>query len=311
MPTLKIPKVTLGFFILLVCGLAHTQEKSLSEQRALEQWQKVIKAPYSLNDLPMASLGASDIKNLLSTKFLFETFKDFNDEMPLVTERFGDGKQAVRRKKVVHKIGAVALFQFIPNPHAPYGTSFKENLWGILRMGPAANYSSKGGASPFLPGMALKFFPEHKEKRTLNLHVMHDFTTTTPNCNLFFTNFTNLVPAPPFFLRPFAAAFYSVAKVMGGLPNRLSLNEWGSDAPQKIFFVPGKEAKKYPLGCDEDFRQTLSRESSPGDHLYDVYGSHEGAKEASLLGRLILRSSFVSSPYGDEVLYFRHAKATP
>ena len=78
-------------------------------------------------------------------------------------------------------------------------------------------------------------------------------------------------------------------------------------APWKVEFVPNPAVKESQSGRSEDFRTSLT-DISVGTVLYNVVARRTRFPVGDLISRRFLRSTFTSSPFVDESLYFQHAR---
>lgn len=285
---------------ILALSLAHAElPKNYETLKATAKlqllWQEGILATQYKELPPISGSGWGGIlTQFKALGRLDETFDQMSDEMP-------EGK-----KKLVHAYGSVGVVQFKALRKAPY-TGIFEGAHGLARLSLAAPPEKIG----FTPGMALKFFV--KGQPSVNVQVMETLNGQAEDQNFFAHAFTNTLPEPDGVILNTVVAFLGLF----GDPLHRSVEEWahyedGGDkedypvAPDTLIFVPTADVQMSSKD-KTDFRIKLAR--IPEDTvLYNVFASDPRGADPVLIGRLVLRSRFVASQYGDERLFFRHVR---
>ncbi len=225
------------------------------------------------------------------------------------------------RKKLLHPYGSLVQVRFDRAPtddscHTEYtGLWSADSLVALARLGWGQDPKALG----YVPGVALKFFIAGRS--SVNLHLIPSLQGGE-DPNYFAQAPTNVLPSP---MAGAIKALVKYFKLFADQPLRLQLDHVAkvyadgttlaaSDAvaPYQIVLEPTAQARQlYQAELDlqpgVDFRVALEAIPS-GTPLYDVLvtASATGCKER--LGRLTTSSEFRASQWGDEKLYFQHAK---
>ncbi|MCB0357273.1 MAG: hypothetical protein KDD40_09715, partial [Bdellovibrionales bacterium] len=150
-------------------------------------------------------------------------------------------------------------------------------------------------------------------RKSANVMVMDNLDGQGDDWNVFARPFTNIIPDPKSTALKAAVwlfQFFVDDALKLGLHHFSYYNSNGTNSlkdiyPRQIVFVPRDEVKYSGLTIN-DYRNELAKLQS-GQPLYDVYGiSKNGVKYK--IGILYLRSSFVSSVFGDVLLHFAHTE---
>jgi len=183
-----------------------------------------------------------------------------------------------------------------------------------------------------MPGVGLKLLIDGSQSQ--NFHLMNNLEGQGPDRNWFLKGVSNVYPNPTSFaIKAIGKIFDAgVAMLPGGLNDRpetantLGLYEQASVtsdgkavakvvAPWKIQLVPNQQVLDWqkthnaaldPSAAPEDFRTFLGAIPT-GSAIYDVMAQRSQDAKADYIGRLVTRSQFVASKYGDEKLYLQHA----
>ncbi len=262
-------------------------------------WDKRI-VPSEWNTLPALDGPGwggivAQFKSLVSLGLSFDLV---SDEMP-------EG-----RTKVIHPYGSVAKVEFQAEQGSPY-TGIYQGAEGLARLSLAGNPKQIG----YTPGVALKFLINGKP--SVNLHVMQSVNGQGLDQNFFANEFSNIIPEAKGAALKLGQFLFSLVKRNPGelsVEHLALLNASGEKpghpvAPAQLFFVPAAEAiSKIKSDTARDFRNELGDVSkfAEGDVLYAVWAKKTSAEPRTLIGRLILRSRFVPSSYGDHSLFFQH-----
>lgn len=219
----------------------------------------------------------------------------------------GDERPADQRgPKSMNTYGTAALFEFVADAGSPY-TGLLQGGSGVLR------FSSMGppGLVGNVPGLALKFLVDGKPSR--DMVVMNGFAGQGGSTNVFLKPMSNALPPPESRLMKGIVAI--MAKAAKGDPLRQDVGRLagvGSDGagvdkpvvPYQIFFEPTHQ-DGIPADTANDFRKDLAG-VKPGTAIYEVTAIAAPGSPKVRIGRLVTRSSFVASEYGDTTLLFKH-----
>lgn len=235
--------------------------------------------------------------------------------------------QAPRRwKKAIHAHGSVAKIKFVATPDSPFTGLFRGAYSGLLRLSVTGDPSDRG----FAPGLAIKLF--RNGKPSANFSALVSLVGQGDNYNFFANEFSNIVPV----VNSFAPRFINfIFRRASKFPTKLYLQDLAQIDrqgyqenkpyyPYQIFLVPNPQIKF--SSSPHDFRNDLA--TIPIDtSLFSVYGvipeqvGDKAARKAvdtidkagyrqqgQLIGQIETTSQFVSSFYGDSLLFFRHQR---
>lgn len=268
-----------------------------SEEKISLLWdQKIVPSTYAvLPPIKFVSIVWKFFK-LLSPSYLAITFNLVSDEFPK------------NRERLIHPNGAVAKVEWVADPDVQMSGIFKTGAIGLARLSLAGNpHASRS----YIPGMGLKLFVDNQP--SVNLQVMNKLTGQGKNQNFFKENFSNVIPDPPFFLWLFALAF-STAKNPPTVLNvdHLSLIQRDGTTVTAENVIPVYQIVMMPnhtLDIDpetqRDFREEFQK-IKKDSILYTLYIRRTKNSELVQIGTLVTRSTFISSAYGDERLFFQH-----
>jgi hypothetical protein len=271
-------------------------------------WNQILDTPY--DHLPTSDPSLS-LWHLFVSSFLQTSFTHTSDEMP------------VGRPKLIHTYGTVAQVELIMNvPASKYTGIFRSGGIGLARLSLAKQ------AGSFTPGMGLKILVD--QQPSVNFQVMYSLDGQGDDRNMFENKFTNVVEAPKsFILKPLGIAFENAVQALSGNPKdkpasalvlplyeAAEVNSNGTLVaqsevvvePSVFVFTPTAELKNgYASKVGEDFRVALG-EIAEGTVLYTVSVKDKFSSAEEVIGRLVLRSQFVASEYGDSKLFFQHQR---
>ncbi|MBE9128542.1 MULTISPECIES: hypothetical protein [unclassified Coleofasciculus] len=230
-------------------------------------------------------------------------------------------------KKAIHAHGSVAKIKFVPAPNTPFTGLFKGASWGILRLSVTGDPADRG----FAPGLALKLFVDGKPSE--NFSALVSLTGQGKNYNFFANEFSNIVPEEKS-LGP--KLINLIFRRTSKFPRKLYLQGFGEidqqgnkeshpHYPYRIFLTPNLNFK-FAERSPHDFRQDLAIIPS-GTLLFSVYAVNpaqigddaadnaadaiekpEYRQKAEPIGHIETTSEFVTSFYGDSLLFFRHQR---
>ena len=253
--------------------------------------------------------------------------------------------QAPRKwKKAIHAHGSVAKIKFVATANSPYTGLFKGADYGLLRLSLTGEPSDRG----FAPGLAIKLFRDGKPSANFSALVSltgqgenynffaNEFSNIVPVVNSFGPRFINLI-----FRRvtrfPTKLYLQDLAEI-----DRQGSPESQPDYPEQIFLVPNPQFQ-FSSSPPHDFRNDLATIPAKS-RLFSVYAatseqvgdraakkadainipSHSNSQahqanasareqpkyrqQAQLIGQIETTSDFISSFYGDSLLFFRHQR---
>ncbi|OQV17763.1 putative Inhibitor of Bruton tyrosine kinase [Hypsibius exemplaris] len=279
---------------------------SLSKQDDI--WSKIQATAYPLEALPQGDAGLFSRVRLLRPGFDRVSFEHTSDEMP-------DG-----RAKLIHAHGSVAKVELKIKENCYYSGIFASGGIGLARLSLALwNHEH------YIPGMAVKIFVEGQPSQ--NMHVMNALDGQGKNRNFFEHKFSNVLEKPverpgKLLAGPFRKAIKNMpgeekdkpdSELILGLSEQAVVNCHGEaivgdqiSVPFQIIFTPNP-ANGWAADSREDLRIHLAR-IPQGSLLYNVYARRIPGGPTDHIGELVSRSAFVASQYGDEKLFFQHAR---
>lgn len=208
--------------------------------------------------------------------------------------------------KSMNTYGTSAQFEFVADAGSPY-TGLLQGGSGVMRfstMGPP-------GLVGNVPGLALKFMVDGKPSR--DIVVMNGFAGQGDSTNVFLKPMSNALPPPESSLMKGVVALLEKGAKGDPLTRSVAqLADMGTDgagvekpvAPYQLFFEPTHE-DGIPADSANDFREDLAG-VKPGAAIYEVTAIAAPGAPKVRIGRLVTRSPFVASEYGDTTLRFRH-----
>ena len=158
-----------------------------------------------------------------------------------------------------------------------------------------------------------------------NFPQIKDLGGQAPDHNYFRDNMSNIIDTALFDLtNPVVIAFNEMVPILPGDAlarpfnsgnlgqyEQAEVNSDGSRvsrpiAPWETIFVPNP-ALAIPSNSTNDFRLDIIQRVKPGTVIYTVYGRRTvNSTESEHIGEIVCDSEFISSAYGDTVLFFRH-----
>lgn len=235
--------------------------------------------------------------------------------------------QAPRKwKKAIHAHGSVAKIKFVATPDSPFTGLFRGADYGLLRLSITGEPSDRG----FAPGLAIKLFRDSKP--SANFSALVSLIGQGDNYNFFAHEFSNIVPV----VNKIAPRFInSIFRRVSKFPTKLYLQDLAQIDrqgyfegkpyyPYQIFLVPNPQI--HFSTSPHDFRDDLA--TIPAQtKLFSIYAvipeqvgdkaarkavgnidTPEYRRQAQLIGQIETTSEFVSSFYGDSLLFFRHQR---
>lgn len=212
------------------------------------------------------------------------------------------------RFKHIHTYGSVARIAFESDAEVnPYTGLFQGAECGLIRLSAAA----KPLPDRIIPGASVKFLVDGlPSKNFVALYSIdgqegHDFFKNT------LSNFV----APPSnpALMVLAQAFATTSRDPFKVDVEYMAN-WNSNGrspaqphgPEQVFLVPNHDALQFSDDAHE-VREDFVKIPA-GTTLYSVYGRSRGENARHYLGRIVTKSPFLSSKFGDLKLFFRHER---
>ena len=244
----------------------------------------------------------------LATIFLEDMSTTFNH----VADNFPED-----RKKLIHTVGVIAQGELVVDPSNAYSGVFEGVGNVLIRLSVAKNpdftkTTAAEAQDNFTPGMSLKFLRDGLP--SANLLAMFG-VNGFPSWNFFFKDFSNHIPgAEGLALKALACKFAQATKYVQtiGLKDLASWNEKGEDRrgsmnfPFRLIFRPTDQVKTlFPDDFVSKYTDQL-KSIKIGTLLYDVYAVPTPDAAEVKIGTLRTTSTFVSSHWGDEKLWFQH-----
>jgi hypothetical protein len=284
-----------------------TPETMLASEQLKTLWSLICnyKTPEQLDS---EGMGFYDWINRMSPSYLAKAYSTKGDLL--------EGG----RTKCIHKRGIVALATFTSiETDYKFTGLYAENSPILIRIS-----LKEHSETIYEPGIALKFFIDNKPSE--NILAM---SVGSKNPNPFTHSYTTTLPEPSsalsftgLCLNREAAALETLGRGPGN-PLVLSCEPLARIStegktihnpkfPDKIEFRPTTEATN--LLANEDIRGDIcnkSREKTKtgeqkGMALFSVFANKIG-QEPKEIGKIVLKSEFVTSDFADQYLYFRHS----
>lgn len=248
-----------------------------------------------------------ELKSVSPLKFIFS-------HLLLKMDRVSDEAPSGYEKSI-HAHGATAKVELeaIKNP---YTGLFQGAPHGIIRL----SVTSDPKGEDFAPGMGLKLLIDGRPSE--NVSALYKLSGQQSDHNFFKNELSHIIPIQLDLKSIFSMSnfgrvtrnptktsvtpFAAVDKLGGQIAEPI--------APAQIYFVPNAAlAAKSEV---HDFREDLLKIPT-GSVLYDIYASDERGtnfrnidearrEKAVKIGRIISRSPFIASDFGDRRLFFRH-----
>mmetsp|Transcript_17677 Transcript_17677/g.49745 ORF Transcript_17677/g.49745 Transcript_17677/m.49745 type:complete len:342 (+) Transcript_17677:75-1100(+) len=292
------------------CCSGNKWQEHDAEYKEAILWEKIIKDRKSGG---WPGLG----QGVLFTESMDPTFDRVADDLPLT------------RFKVIHSVGSVAKLHFnVTNAAeaAKYTGLFRGGAkHGLIRLSPAAepepeNWNNCDPQCGFIPGASLKFL--RTGKASANLLAMYSLVGQ-PSFNFFENNFTNQPPLACEDVRGSLRLLYNKFRTASQWPNVVGMtamarfdedgNEYGEyNFPFQAILVPNPTIsfpdEPSPGWSDQTLFDQLS--SIPvGTALYKFVVKETPESAPVELAELIITSTFTSSEFGDDNLFFQHVRA--
>ncbi|OQV11483.1 Protein PTHB1 [Hypsibius exemplaris] len=271
-------------------------------------WAHASAKPYPIGQAPTTSPSALNMTKLMNPDYLAVSFTWMGDEMPR------------RRIRVVHTFGSVCKVDLLIFPNSTYTGVFKTGGPGILRLSIAnPTYLAKGGPS-FPPSLGLKILIDGQTSQ--NFILIHG-GGQGKNMNFFAKPMRNLFLGPSKLAGTQLANQNCLDILPGTLADRpesitnMPLYEQasvGSDgvnastivAPYLVTLTPNP-AVGWDADEQTDFRTKLAA-IPEGSLLYTVSVKRSLDEDDAVIGEVVSRSAILASSYGDETIFFNHAK---
>lgn len=254
-----------------------------------------------------------------------ETFRQ-NDKSYDGEELRKEGVFKKRRHKIVHRYGSVAKIEWVPSENSHRYTGLFETgaPCGFVRFG----LTAAPRKDEYVPGSAFKFYLKsvvHDKARlpqkSVNIFAM-DSIDGQKSRNFFERKFSNILPQPKKVPQKVIGQYFKQAarpiKPVNPNPMVLELDHFAGAhhrgkvvTPKKMEFVPTPEAQEFFVNAGDDPRPVFEK-MPQGTTLYQIFlydsESPGPSEKGAYAGKIVTRSPFINSRYGDEVLHFRHYK---
>lgn len=228
---------------------------------------------------------------------LEESFDYVSDQMP------------PGHRRALHLRGSVARAAWEAEAHVPYTGLFlgAEQALVRLSLGTAPRWPAG-----FVPGLGIKLLVDGAP--SANLHVMNSVDGQGTNHDVFALPFSNKLPPAKGWLTWIGAQFFRRVK---SDPFHLPVDHLARTTqdghqvdrprwPYQLHFLPGAAVRgqRDPM-ARHDFRADLAK-IPEGTVLYEVHASESPDAAPAPIARLVTRSRFVSTWWGDERLFLKH-----
>jgi hypothetical protein len=252
-------------------------------------------------------------------------------------DRYSD-QYMTDHSKVIHTHGSVATVALVPTPSAEkYTGLFRGAAHGVIRLSLVKDPEDPCYGVPFTkgcfsPGIALKAF--RNGTYSSNLIAMHLLGDNARDYNFFGKSFKTWVPLPTGLGADVVNKIFAYAAKD---PHHLANWEFASggsgdenvDAakvPSNVYFVPNPTIANRFSSSKHEFRDDLAKLSVntalynvvvvPGDKpcLCKLGKSMEPCEDVTtcdgheVIGKVVTTSRFIASAYGDQSLFFNHAR---
>lgn len=240
-------------------------------------------------------------------KFLFSHLMT---KIDLVSDEAPSGYE-----KSIHAHGVAAKVAFEADDN-PYTGLFQGAPHGIIRL----SLTSDPKGKDFAPGLALKLLVDGQPSR--NISALYKLSGQGSNHNFFQNELSNIIPTQIDPKSLFSMGNFGRVTIN---PTKIAVNPFAAvdakgekidnpNSPVQIYFVPNHKLDMKTSA--HDFRDDLLK-IPEGTVLYDVYATSETGSnfrtidedrrdKAVKIGRLLTRSAFIASDFGDRRLFFRH-----
>jgi hypothetical protein len=228
--------------------------------------------------------------------------------------------------KYLHAVGSVAKIEFVPASDTPFTGIFQGARCGLTRLSLTFDPSKKGVA----PGAAFKFFIDGLS--SVNFSALPSLRPQGQNYNFFAHPMSNVVPQ---WSNPGAQLIRWIFKKVTHFPEWISLAELAevtqagtsvsvANAPFQVFLVP-EVSNSFSESPTRDVRTDFAKipvnvvlfkiyvpDATKYKHFdYSKYSEEDRERlrtGAKYIGKIVTRSKFISSRFGDDVLFFRHER---
>lgn len=271
-------------------------------------WQEIVKTKY--DELP-------ELKKFGLIQLISMSHQELSLKTNLITDI-----APPNWKKYLHRHGSVAKIKIVPINNSFTGIYSGADC-GLLRL--SLTYSPKG-SKPVAPGLALKIFRENNP--SVNVSALYSLEGQEKDFNFLKNPMSNIVPPSDGFGQKLV---HKVFKRYSKYPEEVRTQELSkikadgtkipnAIGPRQIFFVPTKDLNFSSAEHDvrEDFHNIPK-----GTVIYKIYARlNEDEKfdytsltadtqkqflsEAIPIANIITTSEFISSEFGDGILFFRH-----
>lgn len=304
-------------------GLPEDYQSKTSDVKVKLLWQEILATEYKEGKLPKLDGNGFEVFVKPATDFLNNDPSKLNSLNLAPTFDHESDELPVGRLKAIHTFGSVALATFTPNDEltAPAISglleNFNENI--LIRLSLAGDPKLAG----FTPGMAIKFLVDKQPSR--NIMVMPKLEGQEEDTNFFKFSFSNDVPKPfvdaEFNLKdlPKKALFAIIEEYFAFFHKRprhlaidflTDINQKGEAINRESVLTPfilefRPQYNEISSSSTNDFRTDLANIKKETT-LFKVYAKNSRTESGIYIGDLKTRSRFVSSSYGDKVLFFQH-----
>ena len=234
-------------------------------------------------------------------KYLTVTMTHVSDELPQVNSN-------TRRSKAVHPYGAVATVLLVADAQSPFTGLYQGVSCGIVRLSLATQPTD----TKVLPGLGMKWFIDNQP--SANFVAMYSLDGQ-PSYNFFKNDFSNFIDMPTsktlgILLRAFKTVSVDPTKVdvtflAKTVESGLAVSDDNIDAPFQLYLKPNPRLAFADTA--HEFRTDLTT-IAPNTLLYTVWGRRKTDVKPILIGRIITKSVFIASEFGDQHLFFRHQR---
>ena len=303
--------ILLALLALLICSAVYAKlpadytMKSAKEKMHI-LWKQIDDTEYVSHNMPLPQEGynMANFSKLFSPQYDAQSYLMMGDELPRT------------RAKLVHSFGSVAMVQLkITNTEPGFTGVFQSGGMGLLRISPATM-----DHTAIAVGLGLKIFID--QQRSQNFLLLFTRVGQGSDRNFFAHPMSNIIPSPP--VHPLDAVFEQAIKVLPGpsdqnpenglnvpLYEQASVTTDGTTVDQVVAPYQVTLNPNHDLDWDSadtmDYRDHLGK-IPMGTVLYTVM-ARRGKDDADVeIGQLVSTGVFKASMYGDNTLFFNHAR---
>jgi hypothetical protein len=272
-------------------------------------WNKISDSAYDEDKLPSQNFNMANLSKIFSPAYSVASFMHRGDEMP------------GQRQKIIHTYGSVCKAQLVITAQdSPYTGIFQSGGLALLRASTPIHGQSNHSISPTL---ALKILIDGQESQNLVLANLR--TGQSQDGNFFASSLFNIRPATES-PSPIDEAFQASLELLPGskadkpesalnmgLFEQAAVSANGQKVmainivtPYMVTLTPNA-ALGWEALDGTDYRLKLAN-IAEGSLLYNVSARQTMDGEDQVIGQLISTSAFIASVYGDEHLFFNHAR---